>query len=344
VAAAVADLLRRAGAKDRAWDRLLHAIETAAWAGDRSSAHAYLATATSWLDEDQETPMSRARATVALAEARVRYYALEYDAARIALSRALSIARVGKDELLVLQCESFEADVAFYQDRFADAERIAKACEARASLDDPDLAAIGASAAQRLADLAALTERIDETIACWERCHRYRLAAGLPWRARIALLNLGESLLVAGRLDEAHDVLLRVRREAEAAHDDEGVGCCIDLETRLAYLRGDPEGARATMQSRAAVIAATGDQWRRTMLLGFLALLSASLDDDEEARASTRAFTTAYARVPHDEAFTIHGMRLLVERLGARGLADAAAEVAAVTALREERVRRGMRA
>lgn len=344
VAAAVASLLRRAGAKDRAWDRQLHAIETAAWAGDRTSAHAYLATAAGWLDEDGEPPMSRARATLALSEARVRYYALEYDAARIALSRALSIARVGQDALLVLRCESFEADVAFYQDRFADAARIAAECMARSSLDDPDLAAIGAAAAQRLADLAALEERIDDAIACWERCHAYQLAAGLPWRARIAHLNLGETLIVAGRLDEASELLGSVRREAESAHDDEAVGCCVDLEARLAFARGDLDGARRAIVPRAAAIAATGDPWRRTMLLGFLALLSARLDDDEEALASTRAFTTAYTRVPHDEAFTIHGTRRLASMLRARGLADAATEVDAVIALREERVRRGMRA
>jgi ATP/maltotriose-dependent transcriptional regulator MalT len=323
---------------------MLHAIETSAWSGDRSTSQAYLATATSWLDEDDEAPMSHARATVALAEARVHYYALEYDAARMALSRALSIARVGQDDLLVLQCESFEADVAFYQDRFADAERIARSCEARASMDDPDLAAIGASAAQRLADLAALTERTDDAISCWERCHRYRLAAGLPWRARIALLNLAESFMVVGRLDEAGAVLNGVRAEATAAHDDEGLGCCVDLEARLAFLRGDPEGARAVMVPRASAVDATGDEWRRTMLLAFLALLSASLDSDAVARDASRAFTRAYRRVPHDEAFTIHAMRLLVDRLSARGLDDAAADVRAVIALRQERVRRGMSA
>jgi hypothetical protein len=343
VAAAVAELLRRAGAKDRAWDRILHAIETAAWAGDRASASAYLATAMGWLDEDGETPMSRARATVALAEARVRYYALEYDAARIALSRALAIARVGKDALLVLQCEAFEADVAFYQDRFADAERIATACEARASLDDPDLAAIGGTATQRLADLAVLTERPADAIACWERCQQFRLAAGYPWRARIARLNLAEALMVTGRVDEADVILTGVRREAMGAHDDEGIGCCVDLEARLTFMRGDAEAARSIMIERARAVASTGDPWRRTMLLGFLALLSVTLDGDEEARASTRAFTTAYGRVPHDEAFTIFAMRLLVERLAARGLADASAEVGAVIAFRQERVRRGMR-
>lgn len=344
VAAAVADLLRRAGAKDRAWDRMLHAIETAAWAGDRSAAQTYLATAVSWLDEDGEAPMSRGRATVALTEARVRYYALEYDAARIALSRALSIARVGNDELLVLQCESFEADVAFYQDRFTDAERIARSCEARASMDDPDLAAIGAASAQRLADLAVLGERTDEAIACWQRCHAYRLASWLPWRARVARLNLAESLMVAGRLDESGAIIHAVRVEAESARDDEGLGCCVDLEARVAFLRGDPEGARAVMTARAHALDAVGDEWRRTMLLAFLALLSCALDDDAAVRTSTRAFTTAYARVPHDEAFTIFAMRTLVERLTARGLADAAAEVSAAIAMRQERVRRGMRA
>ena len=78
VAAAVADLLRRAGAKDRAWDRLLHAIESSAWSGDRSTAQTYLATALHWLEEDEEPAGSRPRATVALAEARVRYYAIDY--------------------------------------------------------------------------------------------------------------------------------------------------------------------------------------------------------------------------------------------------------------------------
>jgi hypothetical protein len=211
-------------------------------------------------------------------------------------------------------------------------------------MDDPDLAAIGASAAQRLADLAVLAERHDEAIACWERCHRFHLAAGLPWRARIALLNLAESLMVVGRLDEARAVLNEVRTEAEAARDDEGLGCCLDLEARLVFMRGDPDGARAVMVARGHAVQATGDPWRRTMLLGFLAAISCALDGDEETRASTRAFTTAYMHVPHDEAFTIHAMKLLIERLGERGLSDAAAEVVAAAAMRQERVRRGTRA
>jgi hypothetical protein len=344
VAAAVATLLRRAAAKDRAWDRMLHAIETSAWAGDRAAASAYLGVAQAWLDEDQEGAMSRPRAMLALAEARTRYYALEYDAARIALSRALSIARVGKDELLVLQCESFEADVAFYQDRFADAERIARSCEARASHDDPDLAAIGASAAQRLGDLAVITGRMDDALAAWERCRAFRISAGVPWRARIAQLNLCETLTVLGRLDEAAAIVDAVRREAAAARDDEGLGACVDLEVRIRFARGDAAGARAANVERAGTLRAVGDPWRRTMLLSFELVLAATLDDDAQARAAARAFAESYARVPQDEAFTLHAMKLGARLLDERGLGDAADGVRVVIAMHDERVRRGMRA
>lgn len=341
VAAAVADLLRRAGAKDRAWDRQLHAIEKSAWSGDRATAAGHLATALGWLEDDGESAMSVRRATLALAEARTRYYALEYDAARIAITRALALARAAGEERLVLSCESFEADVAFYQDRFADAERIARACEASASADDPDLAAIGAASAHRIADLAVLRERPDEALLAWERAYRYQLAAGMPWRARVARMNYAESLLVLGRLEEARAATAEVQAEAASARDEEALGCCVDLEARRMLLAGDAAGARAAMTERARSVMATGDPWRQTMLLGFLAWLSVALDSDQTARASVRAFTDAYARVPHDEAFTIHAMRRMVDALRARGLEDAADGVRAAIATRLERVRRG---
>lgn len=341
VAAAVADLLRRAGAKDRAWDRQLHALEKSAWSGDRTTAQGHLATALRWLEEDGDPPMSIRRATLALSEARTRYYALEYDAARIAIARALAIARAAGDERLVLSCESFEADVAFYQDRFADAERIARACEAAASFDDPDLAAIGAASAHRIADLAVLRNRPDEALLAWERAYRFQIAAGMPWRARIERMNLVESLLVLGRLDEASAAIAELRTEAGQARDEDAMGCCVDLEARRRFLTGDAAGARVEMTERARTVMAMGDPWRQTMLLGFLALISMVLDPDDATRTAVRAFTDAYARVPHDEAFTMYAMRRLVDGLRARGLADGAELVHAAIATRDERVRRG---
>jgi serine/threonine protein kinase len=341
VAAAIADLMRRAGAKERAWDRLIHAIEASAWSGDRASAAAHLAVANDWLTIDDEPAMSLRRARVAYSQARAHYYALEYDASRISLSRALSIARVGKDDMLALSCEAFSSGVAFYQDRFAEAERIARACERRASLDDPDLARIGADAAHRLADLAVLKDDRAGAIEAWQRTVQFRLAAGEPWRTRLAKLNLGESVMIAGRLDEAGAILHAVRQDATAAQDEEGLSSCVDLEARLAYLRGDPEGARAAMVERARSIESTGDQWRLTMLTAFLALLSAELDDDEVATRAAARFVEAYTKVPHDEAFTILAMDALAGELEARGLGEPALRVRGVIEQRALRVKAG---
>ncbi|MFA6959115.1 MAG: hypothetical protein WC538_24850, partial [Thermoanaerobaculia bacterium] len=301
----------------------------------------HLAVAADWLTIDDEPAMSLRRAAVAYAEARAHYYALEYDAARISLSRALSIARVGKDDMLALSCEAFSSAVAFYQDRFAEAERIAIACEQRASLDDPDLARIGADAAHRLAELAVLKGDRDGAISAWERTHRFRLASGQAWRTRIAHLNLGESVMIAGRLDDAGAILHAIRREATAAQDEEGLACCVDLEARLAYLRGDPEGARAAMAERARSIESTGDQWRMTGLLGFLGLLSTELDADDVATRAVDRFVDAYAKVPHDEAFTMLAMDAMVFRLEARRLSGPAERVRGAIQQRALRVRAG---
>jgi serine/threonine protein kinase len=341
VAAAVADLMRRAGAKERAWERLLHAIETSSWSGDRASAAAHLAVANDWLTRDDEPAMSLRRASVAYAQARAHYYALEYDAARISLSRALSMARVGKDDMLALTCEAFSAAVAFYQDRFAEAERVATACVRRASLEDPDLARIGADASHRLADLAVLRGDRSAALAWWERSYEFCLAGGEAFRTRIAHLNLGESMMILGRLDDAGAVLHAVRQEATAAQDEEAISSCVDLEARLAYLRGDPEGARAAIVERARSIESTGDRWRMTMLCGFLALLAAELDDDETAIRATERFAIAYAKVPHDEAFTMLAMDALVLRLDARGLAGPADRIRGAIEQRTHRVKAG---
>jgi serine/threonine protein kinase len=341
VAAAIADLMRRAGAKERAWDRLLHAIEASSWSGDRASAAAHLAVATDWLTLDAEPPMSQQRAAVAHAQARAHYYALEYDAARIALARALTIARAVNDDLLTLTCEAFSSAIAFYQDRFAEAERIATACEARASMDDPDLARIGADAAHRLADLAVLRGDRERAVAWWERTVEFRVASGQAWRTRIARLNLGESMMIAGRLDDAGAVLHSIRQEAAAAQDEEGIGACSDIEARLAYLRGDAEGARSAMVERARSVEAIGDEWRMTSLLCFLALLAAELDPADIASRAAERFADAYAKVPHDEAFTMLAMDAMVVRLEARGLMGPAARVRGAIAQRELRVKTG---
>ena len=143
--------------------------------------------------------------------------------------------------------------------------------------------------------------------------------------------------------DDADAVREEVRREALSAHDEERVACCVDLEVRIRFLRGDPAGARAANAERAHSIHTMGDPWRRTMQLAFEALVAAAIDPDAEAHAAARAFADAYARVPQDEAFTIHAMHLATRLLTERGLGDAADSIRAAIAMREERVRRGMR-
>lgn len=327
IAALVAGLLRRAGDRDRAWERQLRAIDRAAWASDDEAARRHLATAELWAETE---PLARAQ--VAFAEGRVHYFALRYEASLAAFLRAKALAEAAGDRVLALRCHGSEADLAFYQGRFAESARIAERVAEAASHDDPDLAALGSSATQRLADVAALAGDF-EAAERWRReAIAYAESAGAAWRARVARLNLAELLTSLGRTAEARALADEVRADARSARDDDALGAARECEARIAVAEGRGPEVREWLADRVLELETVHDGWR---LAGLAPIAALAEDEDEALERGARRALDAFRAVPNDEALTMWALGALAERLRERGRTALADELAT---LRAERI------
>ena len=340
VAAVVAELLHRAGDVERAWERQLHATQRAAWSGNDLIAQSYLAVSLAWADGD---PMREAHA--ARLAARVHYFALRYDAALTQLARARELAAGLDDHAFILSCDAAEADTLFYLDRFREAEEIAARCvsapdDTSESLDEADARG---NAAHRLADLAVLRGDHETALAWRQRTVELTRRTARPWRVRIAKLNLSEILAVLGRTGEALAIAEAMLEEAKADRDTDGADAARENVVKIGVLSGraQPEHA-AYLEERIAAMRAA-DAWRLSSLLVCRALLSVvfGIDDGEIVAHWTKALVEAYRAVPHDEAFSLEGLRRLAVALEARGSFELAREIEGLIADREARYRAG---
>ncbi|GAB5544089.1 MAG: hypothetical protein SangKO_038490 [Sandaracinaceae bacterium] len=308
IAALTSDLLWRAGERELAWERRLRAITRAAWAGDDFVAGGYLAVARAWARSDDAR-----RAQVEHAEARVHYFALRYDRALTHLTTARELAEAAGDALLVWRCKGLEADVVFYQDRFARAETIAEEIWAGCVGEAIDALDARQQAAHRLADLAVLRDDLPEALAWFERATEVAEQSGKPWRVRVELLNRSEMLAAMDRLPEARALQAEVIARAKKERDDDGAMAASEAKARLDAVGGEAEAARRFLAPRVAEVREGGDAWRLTSLLLYLALATVELGED--ASAAVEDFARAFEAVPHEEALTLHTMRALAGRL-----------------------------
>lgn len=336
IAALVAGLLHRAGDRERAWERQLRAIERAAWASDDAAALSYLAVAKSWVAAE---PTWAPRAEHA--EARVHYFALRYDRALVAIARARSM--VAEGSLMAMLCDATEADVLYYQDRFADAERIAQRCLTAASAsEDPEVLGIRAQASQRMAELSLLRGDIEKALAWREETLSCAEATGESWRVRVARLNVADLLLVLGRTDEALAICDAMLAEAKAERDRDNVVAASEQRAHMEVLLGRGAPLREYLEQRAAELEASSDAWRLAGLLPYTTLVALELDEDEPSvEARVRRLLGVYRNAPHEEACTIAAMRKLAVALEERGRFDLARELDALLEERAERHRAG---
>lgn len=330
----VAGLLRRAGERDRAWERLLHAIGRAAWSADYFGAERHIAVARGWVIEDPTR-----LADVEHAQARLHYFALRYAEALAALERARAAA---VSDTQIVCFDATEADVLFFLDRFREAEAIAERCVANAADSvDPDVMTIAAQAAHRLADLAGIRGDLDEELVHREHCVALHESTGSRWRVRASKCNAAEVMAVLGRIDEALVCVDEVYADAVRNKDDAFVTCSLETRGHILALAGRGVEVREILETSRESAVASGDAWRFTMASVYCALTAAELDEEEAMVRETRAFVDAYRAVPHDETATITALLRLAARLEARGHADLAQEVDGLLDARIERARVG---
>ncbi|HEV8324074.1 MAG TPA: protein kinase [Myxococcota bacterium] len=327
IAARVAALWREAGNDDDAWQALCGAVGKAAKAGDDQAAGEHVATARRWLEDDAAPAVDARRARVELADAHAHYYAIRYDAALAALARGDALYAALGDETGVARCRGLVADTYFYQDRFADAERVATEVIALAREDDPERALVGSRAYGRLADLAVMRDDLDAARQLNRRAYGFAEATGDPWAVYLVGRDLANLQIVRGDLTAADALLRDVVRVAREARDETAFENALVVEARLWLYRGEAARAREQLASVLRKLEGRGDRWLMTEVRLLEALLAAELDPPATVAAAVHRFVTAFGVIAHDEVQSRYGMRRLHAKLAERGEAALAGEV-----------------
>ena len=336
----VAMLLHDARLEDLAWDRLVVAIDRSAWAADDVAAQALLAIGERWLAARPEEAAAHT-AHLWLARANAHYFALRYDEAVGAVQRARREASAIDDRHLALRCDALFADISFYQDRLATAQRTALGVMEQLDAEDPEHAAIAAALTHRLSDLEVLRGDLEAALEWRERCLAHNVAAQRPWRARIARLNIAELHVAAGRHGDARAIFEEVLAEARRERDDDAAAACLESQAHLDAATGEAARAREVNDPLLARLEARGDLWRLTSARMVDAIASLGLDPPDEIAARVAAFVAAYRKVPHDDAFTACGVALLARELARRGLEPPRASLEALFIDRQNQLAAG---
>jgi|GEM_PF-2803157 len=346
VAYAVADLLHRAGREDTAWDRLLHAVDRAAWNGDIVTATSYLETAEAWERAAVAQGQTSRRALLALSTGSLHYMASRYADATAALNEARAWAVAAADDALAVRCDAVLADVAYYEDRYDLAEQLARSVRAQ-TLDavDTEGALDGVRACHRLSEIEVLRGDVPAAHQLRLECERHARRTAIPARERIAALGVIETLVLLGDLAQARHKLALLERASASAADVDHQHAAQEMSAFLALaalatetLRADSsdtdDGAlrepaqmgRDLMEARLRTVEALGEAWRTTGLRIALAFASALLDDDETTQHEVEALCVAFDRVPHDGPNERAALGQMIEVLSRRGL-DSLAEM-----------------
>lgn len=338
MAYAVADLLHRAGRQDSAWDRLLHAVDRAAWNGDIATAASYLETAEAWERSATAEGRPSRRALLALTTGNLHYLASRYPEATLALDQARALASEAGDEASVNRCDAVLADVAYYEDRYDVAERLARSVRAR-TLDavDAEGALDAVRACHRLSEIEVLRGDLFAAHQLRLECERHARRTAIPARERIAVLGVIEILVLLGDLAQARHKLDGILRASAAAadvdhqHAAQEMSAFLELSALAAHtlhagsedtddgvLRGPAE--RDRLEARLVTVEALGEAWRITGLRTALALASSLLDDEEATQREVEALLAAFDRVPHDGPTERSALRQTIEVLEHRGM------------------------
>jgi serine/threonine protein kinase len=345
VAYAVADLLHRAGRDDTAWDRLLHAVDRAAWNGDVATAASYLETAEAWERAAVAKGQSSRRALLALSTGNMHYLASRYAEATEALNEARGLAVAAGDDGLAVRCDAVLADVAYYEDRYDVSLELARSVRMQ-TLDavDTEGALDAVRACHRLSEIEVLRGDLQAAHQLRLECERHAKRTAIPARERIAALGVIEVLVLLGDLAQARHKLDWLERAAAAAadvdhqHAAQEMGAFMALtalatatlsadsgDTDDGALREPAEAARDLLEVRLRSVEALGEAWRITGLRIALALSAALLDDDEATQSEVDALCVAFDRVPHDGPNERAALGYLIAVLSHRGL-DASAQ------------------
>ena len=333
----VASLLHAAGDHDQAADALEMAARGMARTGAYAPAEAYAERLGQWMEEDAVPEVHARRATYHRIVGLNHYYQLRYPEARVHLLRAGKLFEALHDDLRMFQVRFDVSSTYFYEDRFREAEAVARELLLHTTGDEPRAIHLGSLLHHRLADLAALRGDIAKALEHERQCSAHG-ARGASWVWLFAEVAVAELNLVAGHVDEAIRGLDAVAADVAKNGDPSIVNEMSDLRMKIELERGAFVAMRGAFETRLAAVRAQGDKWRSTSLLVMGATIAAALDEPSEATRAAEAFLAAYDDVHHDEAYTWYAMTRLAGMLDQRGLGEMAVRVRGTLERRKDEV------
>jgi hypothetical protein len=324
----VALLLRGAGERTPALERLSEAACLAAQAGDDAEGRRLAALAHEWLDDAGVGDVHPLRVTVATADARVDYYALRYDQALDRIHGALEMAERLGGAKGTIAARVVQAAILVQQRRYRACERVIRELAADRVAELTPLHHMHLCFS--LVDLAATRDDLDAVLRHAHEAVEWGRKHGVRWRMELTVLNLADVHLARGEAAEAAALIDPLQEKDDAGKASYNEGEILETRARLVLLRGDAAGAREMITRRARRVELLGDRWRLTALRLVQALCSLELDPPSARREVVLAFIEAFQAVAHEEAFTIVGMDWLARGLDERGEVTLADEVRAL--------------
>lgn len=338
IAGRVSTLLREAGERTEAVTVLLEAVPMLGRSGGLRSAAEYLERARQWLDADRVGDKDRVRGLAHFAEAETLYFSLRYGESLEALRRAIAIFEEARDRLSLGRARNLESGLCFYQDRYAEAERIVRRMLSALDVDDHEQRHM---AHHRLMQIATLRGDLEEARQHGQETLRQARRTGLGWRYRSAHVGMAEVELALGLVDRAarrlHAVLAAAAPSGDAVTEKEARHVLMWVH----LLRGSVDAVRAHLGPALAEALADGDHWRETALRTIDALVCALDGDEAAAPRAVDRMLEAWSRITHDEPLTLWAMNRLWHELDRLELRDCAARVRERYEARKEEIARG---
>jgi len=320
----VASLLWACGDVEDAVEALVAVAEVHNRTGVLEESANALERARRWLDSAEIADDTILRGRVALTDAERSYFAIDYPTAERVLGEARAIFEArGKTDLLVTAM-NLESGLHFYQNRFREAERMAREME---TLTAPG-SGMRHRAIHRQIQIASLVGDAALAMRLVEEAMRHSRHSGERWRYRTAHITAAECELSVARVGRARLRLGALRDDASQSWDAFSVAEVGDIGFWILAIDGEWDELARRVAQRLAMLESNLDTWRITMARTYAALAAAGRRDDEaRVAALVDAHIEAGREVPNDEPTTRYATRRLAVELRAAGHADLAARV-----------------
>ncbi|RLB57400.1 MAG: hypothetical protein DRJ42_00235 [Deltaproteobacteria bacterium] len=320
----VASLLWMSGDVEDAVEALVAVAEVHNRTGDLDESAKALELARQWLDSAEIADGTILRGRIALVDADRAYFAIDYPTAERVLGEARAIFEAHGETELLAAAMNLESGLHFYQNRFREAERIAREME---TVTAPGSVWRHRAIHRQLQIASLVGDDVLATRLVREALRHARLSGG-RFRYRTAHITAAECELSVGRVGDARLRLAALREEVSGIDDTFSAAEVGDVWFWLLAIDGMWEELAPRVAQRLALLESNADTWRITMARTYCALAAAGLRDDEaRVAALVDAHIEAGCQVPNDEPTTRYATRRLAVELRAAGHEALAARV-----------------